>query len=406
MTMTRTRTRTLALVIVLLGVQLRPGTAAAQESNFVPTAGADLQAPAGWSFTPSIAAGTGYDDNVLVRGNGDNAPGDVTTVLDPHATLNYNSGRGQLSASYDGAIVLYRDLDQLNSFDQHGSLFGRRLVTKRLAIFVRNSAASVPTTELADLVGVPFVRTGARLDNFNSGIEVSFTKYTSAIISYNFEWVDFDLTAPGANSLLGGHSHGASMTLRHLLSARLALTADYNMQHATLRDNQIFDVINASAGVEYRLSESTRVFAAGGISRLGVSQIATDRTGPAWRIGLAHNLRTTTVDLLYGRSFVPSYGFGGTMQNEEVTGRVRVPIGRRFYTTSSVSWRRDDPLVIAELPLRSYWIEGSVGYAATPWVRFEGFYSGSHQTIDRPGGELDRNRIGFQVITAKPMRIR
>jgi hypothetical protein len=62
--------------------------------------------------------------------------------------------------------------------------------------------------------------------------------------------------------------------------------------------------------------------------------------------------------------------------------------------------------VIAELPLRTYWIEASVGYAATPWVRFEGFYGGSHQTIDRPGGVLDRNRIGFQVITARPMRIR
>jgi hypothetical protein len=218
--------------------------------------------------------------------------------------------------------------------------------------------------------------------------------------------VDFDLTTPGAGTLLGGHSHGANVTLRHLVNTRLALTADYNLQHATLRDNQTFDVMNASAGVEYRLSEFTRVFAAGGISRLGIAQIATNRTGPAWKIGLAHNLRTTTVDLLYGRSFVPSYGFGGTMQNEEITARVHAPIARRFYMTSSVSWRHDDPLLTAELPLRSYWIEGSVGYAATPWVRFEGFYAGSHQSIDRPGGVLDRNRIGFQVTTAKPMRIR
>jgi uncharacterized protein (PEP-CTERM system associated) len=375
-------TRALALTIVWLGVQLWPGTAAAQESNFVPTASADLQAPPGWSFTPTLAAGSSWDDNVLVRGNGDNAPGDVVNVLDPRAILDFNGTKGQLSASYDGAFVIYRDLNQLNSFDQHGSLFGRRLLRKHFAVFVRNSAASVPTTELAQLVAVPFVRTGSRLEDFHSGFEASFTKYTSAIVSYNFEWVDFDRSAPGASSLLGGHSHGASMTLRHLLNERLALTADYNMQHATLRDNETFDVENASAGVEYRLSEFTRVFAAGGISRLDVTQISTNRTGPAWRIGLAHNLRTTTIDLVYLRSFVPSYSFGGTMQNEELTGGVRVPIGRRFYTTSSVSWRRNDPLVSGDLPLRSYWIEGSFG------------------------GVLDRNRIGFQVITAKPMRIR
>jgi hypothetical protein len=76
------------------------------------------------------------------------------------------------------------------------------------------------------------------------------------------------------------------------------------------------------------------------------------------------------------------------------------------YTTSSLSWRRDDPLIFGELPLRSYWVEGSVGYAFTPWMRFEVFYAGTRQTIDRPGGELDRNRVGIQIITAKPVRIR
>ena len=49
---------------------------------------------------------------------------------------------------------------------------------------------------------------------------------------------------------------------------------------------------------------------------------------------------------------------------------------------------------------------GSIGYTVQPWVRLEGFYDGSRQTIDRPGGELNRNRFGFQVITSKPMRIR
>ena len=56
--------------------------------------------------------------------------------------------------------------------------------------------------------------------------------------------------------------------------------------------------------------------------------------------------------------------------------------------------------------LRSVWLEGTIGYAATPWVHLEVFYSGTQQTIDRPGGQIDRNRIGFQVITAKPVRIR
>ena len=398
--------RVCAVSIVWL-LALLPGAALAQESNFVPVAAADQLAPPGWSFTPSLAVGTSWDDNVLVRGNGDNAPGDLSSVVDPRATLDYNGPRGHVSANYDGAFVVYRDLSQLNSFDQRTSFFGERLVTKRVTVFARNSFAAVPTTELSQLVGVPFVRTGSLLEDMRTGVEARFTKYTSAIVAYNFQWVDFEQLAPGTAGLVGGHSHGASITIKHLLSPRLALTGDYSLQHAALRDGEVFDVSNSAFGVEYRLSELTRVFAAGGISRLGATQIVTtDHTDPAWRVGLVHSVRNAGVDLLYSRSFVPSYGFGGTMQNEELTGRLRLPLGRRVYTASALSWRTDDPLTTGELPLRSVWLEASVGYAVTPRIRIEGFFNTTRQKIDRPGGVLDRNRIGFQVVTAKPVRIR
>jgi uncharacterized protein (PEP-CTERM system associated) len=397
--------RVLAFSIVSL-LALLPGAVAAQESNFVPSPSADQLAPPGWSFTPALAVGSGWDDNALVRGTGDDAPGDLLSVFDTRAALDYNGSRGQVSANYDGAFVIYRDLNQLNSFDQRASFAGRRLLTKHIAFFARNSFAAVPTTELAQLVAVPFVRTGSRLEDLRTGVEASFTKYTSATFSYDFQWVDFDPIGPGNNALFGGHSHGAAVTLKHLLSARLAVTGDYSLQHATLRDGELFNIENASAGLEYRLSEQTRFFAAGGISRLGATQFSANQTAPAWRVGLVRSLRRAGVDLLYSRSFVPSYGFGGTMQNEELTGRLRLPLGRRVYTTSALSWRRDDPLVSGELPLRTYWLEGTIGYAATRWIRVEGFYAATHQKIERPGGVLDRNRVGFQVITAKPLRIR
>ena len=81
---------------------MQPGAAVAQESNFVTAAAADQLAPPGWSFTPSLAVGTSYDDNVLVRGAGDNAPGDLSSVVDPRATLNYNGPRGHVSPTTTG----------------------------------------------------------------------------------------------------------------------------------------------------------------------------------------------------------------------------------------------------------------------------------------------------------------
>ena len=383
-----------------------PAATAAQESNFVPVASASQQAPAGWSFTPSITYAASWDDNVLIRGNGDSTTADLLNVINPRGTLDLNGRRGQLSLSYDGAFARYRNLGTLDSYDQHASLFGRRLLSPHVSLFVRNTAASVPTTELSQLIAIPFVRTGSRLDDLRGGVEAAFSKRTSMIASYDFQWVQFDHDQPGSEALRGGHSHGASLTLKHLLTERFALTGDYDLQHATIGDGQqAFDVQNAWAGGDYKLSEQTHVFAEAGVSRLGVSQFSGVRTGPAWRLGLTRQFRTAGVDLLYNRSFVPSYGFGGTTQNEETTARLRLPFSRRVYSSSALSWRRNDPLTPGELPLRSFWVEGTLGYAATPWVRLELFYAGTRQSIDRPGGTLDRNRIGFQVTTAKPVRV-
>ena len=211
---------------------------------------------------------------------------------------------------------------------------------------------------------------------------------------------------PSAEALQGGHSNGASVNLRHAIIPNLTLTGDYSLKHAIVATfDQNFDVQNAALGVEYKLSDVTRVFAAGGVSHLASTEVSMSRTGPAIRLGLVRHFRTADLDLGYSRSFVPSYGFGGTMQNEEADARVRVPLARRVYTSAGVSWRRNDPLIDIEPPLRSVWIEASIGYALAPWARVEAFYGGAHQTIDRPGGVVDRNRLGFQVITSKPMRI-
>ena len=40
-----------------------------------------------------------------------------------------------------------------------------------------------------------------------------------------------------------------------------------------------------------------------------------------------------------------------------------------------------------------------------PWIRLEGFYSRVQQSSLRAGGQLTRNRIGFQIVTSKPVRL-
>jgi hypothetical protein len=395
------------VVALLMAAVSRPVVASAQESNFVPAAALNLLAPAGWSITPGFSYSGSWDDNALIVGTGDAPVTDILSTVNPRASVDFNGRRGQMSASYDGAFVLYRELSDLNSYDQHATFVAQRLLSPHVTLFVRNSAASVPTTELSQLVGVPFSRTGSKVVDVRGGIEAAFSKRTTMTTTYDFQWVKFDEDQPQSASLRGGHSNGGSVALGYRLSERFALTADYQLQYANVEGNdESFNVQNIFGGVDYKLSTATRMFFSGGVSRLTFAPTSPNRTGPAARAGITHQFHKFTADLQYSRSFVPSYGFGGTTDNAELSGRLRVPFGRRGYATSALSWRRNDPLTEGDLPLRSYWLEAAMGYAVSTWVSLEAFYGSTHQTIDRPGGQTHRNRVGLQVITAKPLRIR
>jgi len=360
----------------------------------------------GWTISPSLSFARVYDDNVLVLGPGSPLVHDYVNTINPRGELDFNSARSQFSAEYDGAFLGYQTLDTLNSYDQHGGLSLRRRLSKRTSLFAAGSATAAPTTEFLELTGVPFVRVGSFADTFDAGVEHLVSKRMTVTVSGTFQQARFDPNQTFASLLLGGNSIGGAVNLRERLSARTTFTVDGDFQHATIGTaDEIFDVQHAMVGIERALSQDFRVFAAGGVSRLGVTAFGPPRTGPSWKLGLVKDVRSTIVNLSFDRSYVPSFGFGGTMQNEDVTASIRLPITRRFYTQDSVSWQRSDPLVIAVPELRSVWLQGSVGYAVRPSVRIEAFFVGVRQSVGLPD-PLAHNQIGVQIVAGTPMRIR
>jgi hypothetical protein len=279
-------------------------------------------------------------------------------------------------------------------------------MTRRLAWFGQSSYAESPTTEALDVVGVPYLRIGSRLFDIRSGIEATLNKRTMITGDYTYQWLGFDQQTVPSIFLLGGDSHGASGSIRYGMARHLSLLGTYNLQLASVIGGGRFGIHNSMAGVEFEPSPNFRIFGTAGLSRLSNTDLAAPRIGPAFRFGVSRALGTGALDGSYSRSFVPSFGFAGTFQNEELIGRILAPLARRLYTRGSVSWRRNEPLVIGALRLKSTFIDGGLGYEATQWMRVEGFYEGLRQEIDRPGGHLVRNRIGVQIVTGKPMRIR
>jgi hypothetical protein len=384
----------------------------AQEGRVVGSTAPPTATPpaGGWNITPSLLYSASWDDNVLLRDNGDHPAGDVLNVLNPRTEAEFRGRRGQFSGSYDGAFVLYRDLNTLNSYDQHAVVSGSRLLSKHVTLFANDFVAVTPTTELALLVGVPFLRVGASINDFRSGVEADLTKRTSIKVAYHFEWVRFDQNTAFGTSLLGGHSHGGLFTLRHKRSDLTALTVDYDRQFTTIGGPDTFETQNVAAGFERTLTEALRIFAAAGFSRLSASVLGPALTSPRYHAGVSQRLRTGSFDVLYDRSFAPPFGVGGTTESTDFSVRLHMPLTRKVYTQSVFSWRTNNYLqalpVRAATGLRSRWFEATIGYLAQPWVRIEGFYGNAYQTTNLAGGNFDRNRLGVQVITAKPVRIR
>jgi hypothetical protein len=392
-----------ALSMLTVGAFITAAPAAAQ----VPQA-AETQA-SGWTFTPALLAGTVWDDNALIRNEGPDAPGDVVNRIGPRVALDFKGRRGDFGANYDGAFQMYRALDTLNSYDQQASVAGRRLLSPHVTLTTGYQLSAAPTTELIQLAGIPFVRSGSTNQNLRGGVEARLSKRTSLSAHYNFQVVDFThgQGQAASTSLLGGHSHAASVDVQHAFSARTSLTGNYSLQRAAVGTvAEAFEVHGAEGGIEYRWSPQMKMFATGGFSHLAVSTVGASRTGPSWHAGLTREFEAGTVTAAYSRSFVPSYGFGGTQQNEEISATARVPLSRMLYSQSTFAWRRNEPLTTGGLTLRTLTVQASLGYLFAPWAGVEGFYDSASQTIERPGGIVNRHRIGVQIITTKPMRFR
>ena len=102
---------------------------------------------------------------------------------------------------------------------------------------------------------------------------------------------------------------------------------------------------------------------------------------------------------------MPSFGFGGASENQELRGYVPMPLQQRFYIGASVVWRRSTPFEAEALEVDTLWLRSTFGYTASRWLRVEALYTFNRQDSIVDGGEVDRHRGGVQFVISQPMRI-
>jgi hypothetical protein len=380
--------------------------------------------PPGWVFTPAFSVAETWDNNVLLAGDGSELAEDFLTVFTPRGALGYRGRRLTLQLDYQASYQLYQQLTALNAFDQRSNVGFRHRLTPALTIFARNSFSKSPTTDQIELPGVEFRRQGVMMDDVRTGFDAQLTKRTSLTGAYTFQWVDFDENEilPVNGLTRGGHAHGASARLERSLSSRLTFGGEYDLRRGTVDEVNEFDVQNALGTVDWRLSKQLQLSAGAGVSWLSADREDSRRSAPAFRADLSGTGQRFGWNVGYRRAFLPSYGFGGTFENQEFSAGFLAALTRRLDWSGTLAYRVNDPLVRStttlvpldgstpivqnDLSLESLWLRSAIGYRATRWIRVEAFYAGVLQDSQRAGGKVNRSRLGVQVVTSTRMRVR
>lgn len=402
------RRRAPVSLVGLLALTLA-GPAAAQLTD----AGTPVRPP-GWSVTPAMGVSEMWDDNPTLAAEGDVRPGDFVTSVRPSFGLGYRGRRTTLRSDYHGSFDFYRDLREQNTRDHRGGLDFTHQLTPRVQLFARDQAMVSPTTgDAAELGATVLRRQTTRMNAFRGGVDATLGRHTTLNAAYASQWIDFardvedDLNPlrPDANLLQGGHSHGAVGELRHRLSQRLAVGGDYSMQRAIVGGGtETFDVQSALAAVEIALSPSVRASAAYGHAWLTAGRNGFRDSGPAFNAGLDWQGRRVSGTLGYGRSFLPSFGFGGTFQNEELRASLRAALSRYVTWTGGVGVSDNDPLEPGDPTLRAVSAQTSLGWIVKRRLRLEVFALHVSQDSGLAGGRVLRTRAGVQATVSDTMR--
>jgi hypothetical protein len=361
----------------------------------------------GWSFTPGIVFGALYDTNVAIAspGVGGKTASDKLFRVEPFGQLEFFSPRTTFNAGYRGSLRRYFELSDLDGVDHRAFMSLRERVSRRVTFFANNHYSQVPTTDLLELNGVPFQRSGARHNALIAGVDARLSKRVDFGLSYENTWVDF---VRKDTILTGGVVNGIQTDLTYRFNERASAGAEYGFRWADMNQGTKQTLFQDVGGVvRYLTSERTSFALAAGLAYLLDRVRDVTRTGPYVKAELTHRAERATVGGEYRRSYVPSLAFGGTNQSQEARGYVHMPLGRnRLYVQESASWRRTDPFADSELPLDSIVLQSTLGYAVQRWFRVEGYHAFTTQDNRIVAGKISRHVAGVQFVVSEPMRIR
>ena len=367
----------------------------------------------GFTFIPSFGFAETYDDNITLFGRGDAAQiesDDLVTSYSPEAQLRYVGRRTHAGGGYGASLLDYRTFSSFNRWDQQANATVGRTETARLRWESHGSMLMTPTTDALDFAGIPFSPTASTTLTGRANADYALSRRDTISATFHIHRIRFERPNDVLPYLRGGRSSEGVASYRRRMSARTAIGASYGLRRASAVGEPEDLRFHATRGtVEFIISERWAVNGSAGLDYIMATPVTAAQRAPAFSVSAERTDGLRRFHVGYQRLFLPSFGFGGAIQSQDANVTFYAPLfgSPRFYTQHGATFHDSAPLVEASgrLKLRSLRASSRIGWAPRPWVRLEGFYSRVMQSTLIPGGAIDSNRIGFVIITSRPMRV-
>lgn len=394
-----------ALLTLLTCTGLAGGSASAQQ--LVPPPELPTSVRPGWTLTPSFTVAPLWDSNVALTSDAQGQLEDGLISVGSGLQSQYRARRGQFTLDYRGTYDFYRRYTEFNAPDHRGRVELQRSLSRNVSLFARNIYGMSPTTNIAlpDVGLITLRRRTTSANDFRGGLDIRRGQHTLFTAAYSSQWVDLKADEEVQPLLRSGHAHRGDLILRREVSARVTVGAQYDFQHAIVADGEeAFDIQHASALLELAVTPSLQMAGSAGYAWQLAGRDQSAEQAPAMMAELRYLANRTVWTLGYARTYLASFGFGGTVQNEDLRASLQFPVGRRIDFSALVSARENDPLTGGP-GLRVLSAQGTAGFALAPWLRLEAFTVSSWQDSRRAGGQIGRTRAGLRLVTLYPMRL-
>jgi hypothetical protein len=363
----------------------------------------------GWTFTPGAAVGGLWDSNVTVRNQGSTPVAEWVGTVSPRGELDFNGRHSRVNAGYSGTLHAYRTLDALTRYDQRARASARHQPTPRLTLHSQFSATLTPTTEDLEISGLPYVRLGSQLYTGRGGAEYAVSDRNRLTVDYSAQRVSFDSAAVvDFHDLRGGSSHGTGVGLTRRLDRRLSTGGSWQYVRSELTGSDVPAHMQRIQGeIGWQFAPSTSVAGSAGIAHVRVPAMDASQVGPAFGAAIEHVRGRLRLSARYEQGFAASYALGSAISHRSASGSAYLPLMRgRMFVSGSAGVHRSKPAAgaVNVITLDSVHASTTVGFHASRWLRMEGFYIASFQDSSA-SGHYDRSRVGFQLVTSKPVRI-